>query len=526
MLKTGWNFRLLGNNRLFPVSIFLFAVIVHLPYLVPGGPSPRYTWPLKLVCDEGTALYDAFRITSGEVIYRDFFQFQGPVFYYLYAGIFAFTGPSMEAARAMNILITAFTATIIAMLIARSLGTIISVGAAVVHICLLVPMWPYAYPHWLAEALVFLGLYFLISNNESRSHKMLCGACFGLSAATIQSLGLPILSSCMVCFTIVGIMKRNWKEALLRPLQIFIGALLGVAPFILHLGLTGALESMWYAMFEWVFTHYPEGQIDAAMRGYGAFLESYIIAHARIHWPWRELAVACLNFIKLLPLLGLIGAIVVTVKFFINKRQQPSDNTHLIIGVTVIAGTIPIIFGITRADLTHVAFVGSFGLCGTVIFLSSLTSRNPRFRLPIVFIWSIIGILVLANYGVKTIMTYQPSKRMQNWRGEVLKLGMARWIDSHVSTKERIVVADMGGLQYLYIRRSAVGFTFIPGNTPRYFSDEQWIELGRQILKALPPVIDLTQAQWLQVTERIPELEPLYQRNNRLLLRVGFTPRN
>ena len=94
----------------------------------------------------------------------------------------------------------------------------------------------------------------------------------------------------------------------------------------------------------------------------------------------------------------------------------------------------------------------------------------------------------------------------------------------NVGPEERIVVSEMGGLQYLYIRRSAVGFTFVPSNIPKYFSEEQWRSLGRQILKALPPVVELTGEQWLQVTQRTPELKQLYQRNNRLLLRVGFTP--
>ena len=94
---------------------------------------------------------------------------------------------------------------------------------------------------------------------------------------------------------------------------------------------------------------------------------------------------------------------------------------------------------------------------------------------------------MIANFGAKTVMTYRSSRKMEGWRGEVLKLAMASWIDANVGLKERIVVVDMGGLQYLYIRRSAVGFTFIPGKAPKYFSDEQWRNLGRQILKALPP---------------------------------------
>ena len=524
MQKPKWIKRLVSKHRLFIVGVFVFAVVAHLPYLAPGGPSPRYTWPLKLVCDEGTVLYDSFRITCGEVIYRDFFQFQGPVFYYVHAGLFALTGPSVAAARALNLLVTALAATIIALLVARSLGPVAGAGAAAVYACLLVPMWPYAYPHWLAEALAFAGIYLLATSSGRARRELAGGAFLGLSAATIQSLGLPILAGCMAALAMPGIGQRSWRQACVRPLRVLAGASISVAPFILYLGVVGALDQMWYAMFEWVFKHYPEGQKDAAMLGYGAYLESYIITHARVSWPWRDLAVTALRFIKILPLFAICGAIVATVQAIIDTRRRSLDYSYLVIGTAAIAGTASLLFGISRGDLTHIAFVGSFGLCGAAIAFSPLVTWKPRSRLPLAIAWAIVGVLVIANFGAKTIMTYQASRKMQGWRGEVLKLVMARWIDANLGPEERIVVADMGGLQYLYIRRSAVGFTFVPGATPNYYSDEQWRKLGRQILKALPPVVELTEAQWLQVTQRTPELNQLYQRNNRLLLRVGFTP--
>jgi hypothetical protein len=524
MQKPKWIKQLVGKHRLFIVGVFVFAVVIHLPYLVPGGPSPRYTWPLKLVIDEGTVLYDSFRITCGEVIYRDFFQFQGPVFYYVHAGLFTITGPSVAAARALNLLITALGATFIALLVSRSIGLVAGVGAAAVHACLLVPMWPYAYPHWLAETLALAGLYLLVTSSSRARRELAGGVCLGLSAATIQSLGLPILAACMAALAGPGIVHRSWRESCVRPLRVFAGALFGIAPIILYLGMNGALEQMWYSMFEWVFTHYPEGQKDAAMRGYGAFLESYIITHARVGWPWRNLAVIGLRFINLLPLFAICGGIIVTVKAIIDGWRRSLDFDYLVIGAAAIAGTIPLILGITRVDVTHIVFVGSFGLCGGAIALSLLVAWKPRFSLPVVIAWVIIGVLMIANFGAKTVMTYRSSRKMEGWRGEVLKLAMARWIDANVGFKERIVVVEMGGLQYLYIRRSAVGFTYIPGNAPKYFSDEQWRSLGRQILKALPPVIELTGEQWLQVTQRTPELKQLYQRDNRLFLRIGFTP--
>jgi len=520
--KTGWIQKSVSKYRLFIACVFVLAAVTHIPYLVPGGPSVRFPWPLPLVIDEGTVLYDSFRITCGEVIYRDFFQFQGPVFYYIYAGLFAITGPSIAAARALNLLITAITATFIALLVARNLGSVAGAVAATVHGCLLVPMYPYAYPHWLAELLALAGIYLLATSSYRPRRDLAGGVCLGLSAATIQSLGLPIFAACMVALAIPGITQRRYKETCVRLLRVGGGALLGIFPFILHLGIVGALDQMWYAMVKWVFKHYSEGQKD--IQGYGANLDQYLILYRKVSQPWRGLAMAGLQFIKLLPVFAICGVIVVTLQTIIDGWRRSLDYSYLVIGIAAFAGTAPLLLGMTRVDITHIAFVGSFGLCGAALALRPLVTWKPRLRLPLAIAWAIVGILVIANFSAKTVMTYQPSRKMQGWRGEVLKLGMGHWIDSNVGPNERIVTA-WGGLQYLYIRRSAVGFTFLPFNTPKYYSDEQWRNIGSQILKALPPVIDVTQEQGLQVIQRTPELIQHYRLyNNRLLLRVGFTP--
>ncbi|HEV8323091.1 MAG TPA: hypothetical protein VG389_15865 [Myxococcota bacterium] len=62
-------------------AIFAGVLVLHAPYLWPGGPSSRDGKPWKLMQDEGTVLYDAARMAAGEVMYRDWFEFQGPVFY-------------------------------------------------------------------------------------------------------------------------------------------------------------------------------------------------------------------------------------------------------------------------------------------------------------------------------------------------------------------------------------------------------------------------------------------------------------
>jgi hypothetical protein len=519
MQKTGWIQKIVSKHRLFVVGVFIFAGIAHTPYLAPGGPSACYPNPLFMVADEGTVLYDSFRITCGEVIYRDFFQFQGPVFYYIHAGLFAITGPSITAARALNLLVTALTATLIALIVARSLGALAGVGAAAIHACLLLPMYPYAYPHWLAEFFSLAGIYIIIISHGRPGLELAGGACLGLSVITVQSLGLPILASCLVVLFLPGVAQRRWKETCVHPLLVSGGVLLAISPFIIYLVVTGAFDQMWYSTVEWVLKHYSEGQKDAVRQGYGAYLNTFLFLHRKVSQPWRSLAITCLRFIKLLPIFVICGAIVAMVQAIINGWRQSVDYGNLMIGTAALAGTAPLLLGIIRVDMVHIAFLGSFGICGAAIALQLIVTYKPRFHLPVAMLWIFVGMLIIVNFSAKTVMTYRLSREKKDWKGEILKGGMASWIDNNLGPNERIVTAN-GGLQYLYIRHAAVGFTFLPLDTPKYYSDEQWRKIGGQILKNLPAFIEVTRGQWLQMIQRTPELGQIYQLvNNRFLLR-------
>lgn len=54
--------------------------------------------------DEGAYLYGAWRVSLGEVPYRDFFVSQTPLGFYLAAGLFEIVGPSVVAARVLSYL--------------------------------------------------------------------------------------------------------------------------------------------------------------------------------------------------------------------------------------------------------------------------------------------------------------------------------------------------------------------------------------------------------------------------------------
>jgi 4-amino-4-deoxy-L-arabinose transferase-like glycosyltransferase len=72
--------------------------------------------------DEGTYLYDAWRVSLGEVPYRDFFLSQTPLAVGLGAAVFKAIGPSVWAARALSVALILAAAAIVGLAARRHFG--------------------------------------------------------------------------------------------------------------------------------------------------------------------------------------------------------------------------------------------------------------------------------------------------------------------------------------------------------------------------------------------------------------------
>jgi 4-amino-4-deoxy-L-arabinose transferase-like glycosyltransferase len=72
--------------------------------------------------DEGTYLYDAWRMSLGELPYRDFFLSQTPLGIALGAAVFTALGPSVWAARALSVLLMLGAAFLVAVAARRFFG--------------------------------------------------------------------------------------------------------------------------------------------------------------------------------------------------------------------------------------------------------------------------------------------------------------------------------------------------------------------------------------------------------------------
>ena len=514
----------LALARRWPLLVGLAVFLLHLVYLWPGGPWTRRTDALILGQDEGTVLYDSLRISRGEVMYDDFFMFQGPVFYYANAGLFLLTGgPSIGAARLLHLLWTAASAALLAVLVARYAGRLAGIGAALVHACVLVPMWPFAYSHWLAETLALAGLVFLTREETRPRDQVLGGACMGLSLMTIQSVGLPVLVAAVGALAAPGLGARDWRAALRRPGLVLAGAAAAVGPIALYFAAHGALGDLYYAMFVWTKNNYRAGQGQAIT--YAWWVEEAVKMH-RLHMaaPWRSLAVAGLRLTQYLPYASLAGAAVAAPIALWRLAKRREGYGFAIAAGVALAGCSPLWLAPLRPDLTHVAYVGSLGMVGAAVALAPAVKRWRAARVGATALFCAAGLAMLVNYGAKTALTWKASRKLGTWRQEALKLPNAARLAKLAGKDERIVVGAMSGFYYMYVRPAAVPFTYIPAGWVALFTEPQWRRLADAIVTRRPRAMSFIGKQWGEIVKRRPELEKLYRNEGGLLVRVAPAP--
>jgi len=272
------------------IFIALISLVLLLPYTAPGGVGTQFANAPSFQVDEGTVLYDSLRVAHGQVPYRDFFEFPGPITFLFYGSVFRLFGPSLEAARWMSIIIMALGAALVAAIATRLAGRMAGLAAALIQTCAFVPSFPYAYTHWIAEAAGLTGLLLIGRENPRRRDDFVGGAFCAIALLTVQSVGLPLLVAAIGTVWLRGAAGRSVHQAIRRPMYVLLGGASILGATMLYFAAVGGLQQFLYCTWTW-----PLGRYALAQRGgmqYGFALDQGIAAHARVAAPLRAAAVA------------------------------------------------------------------------------------------------------------------------------------------------------------------------------------------------------------------------------------------
>lgn len=504
--------KLLRAPWLLPVGSFLLGLVGHLWWVLPGGANGRTVEPRLPAWDEGTVLYEALRVAQGDVMYLDFFAFQGPVFSLVNALAFRVFGFSFALAEALQVVTNALSGALLAVVVARLAGRLAGFTASLVFSSVLVPMWPYAYPHWYALLFCHAALVALTSPRPSRRTLVLAGALGGLALWTIQSVGLAFVASVLAVVVAQGVLAGHVRAGLARGGWVVSGLAIAstgcLGWFVFH----GALGELWWSMFEWPFRHYRG--INAT--DYAAFLTEHLETNREQPHLWRFMSQLGLRVIAALPIAGAVGAALVLARWVASRAGRSLDGLAApVCAGAALAVVAPLFLAGTRRDLVHLAFLSSFGL----VALAALTPLVPRPRLKraLGLVAFVVAGLFAANLGWKIYRTHTRPDRPRDFRAQWIEYyGCAGALAAAVQPGDLVVIGYDGGAGISLLHtgaKSAIAYTYLPFEwraRSDYLSPEQWARAAAQIVERKPVVIAVDQEQWQRLVTLAPTLADRY----------------
>lgn len=210
------------------------------------------TWPDVLI-DFGRELYVAWRVSEGDVLYRDVMYINGPLSPYVNALWFRLFGVGIVTLAIAN---TALLVLVVGLL-ARLLATLGSPGAALVGCLVFLPMFafaqqmpignynfvaPYSHEitHGIVLALVALLLVERFARTGRRAVAAACGLCVGLALLTKPEMALAISVATSFGCALALLLLRPGRTAVTACALAFFGAAV-LPPLLACLLLASAL---------------------------------------------------------------------------------------------------------------------------------------------------------------------------------------------------------------------------------------------------------------------------------------------
>ncbi len=448
------------------LALLAVLVLVLVPTLTTLQPNP----------DAFTYLSHGLRLLAGEVIYRDFFEFTPPGAPLLAAALFAVTGPSLLAARVVQVLALLLGAWLLGRL-TRALGA--GPWAATLPGLVLVlalyrfqPHWSY---HWLVVPTVAGAALAACRGfaTDARRDWLLAGLGVGLSGLLLQADGVVLaaaLAGALVADVLVG---RFDLAANARRLGLLLaGALAPIAPVLAWLGWHGALAAAWQDVWVWPFTHYatPGGPNDIRfLTDLWGFVSPYGGRWVNLPFFYAQAyhGLALYALVVGTALGALAWALGVVSRLLRDGRTwSPDEAAWGVCGLLAVGFALLAARG--RADLVHVALYAFPAVVLATAAASALARRLTGPELSLVRALPLAAIALFALTGAamwaqevrsRPDWWLQPGSPDAHWR----QAPLVRWLAGRARPGDRVAAFPNGGFVYFYALPPAVPHTlFLP----------------------------------------------------------------
>jgi hypothetical protein len=496
------------------LALAVVSFVILLPYLQPHFNSLR--GEVGLHPDEGTELYNAELLRRGWALYREAWDFKGPVSYAVWAFGFSFCDATVKNGRIITMLVIGIWAGL-AFLCARAITLRYWPGvllALFIPLCIW-PNWPHAYNEYVAQCLLVGALLASLHAQHHPRLWLVSGALASLAFWTSLAQGATGMLSLGLAATVLAWVSAGDARRVMK------GYALGVAApsavILLWLASKGALRAGLHAIFVFPFTNYMEG--NATEYGFDRpsyltawsiydntrVLAAHAISGATVHTPRIALCVAVV-----------MAAVLLDRAFFRGYTGQPRRGegsgllARAVLPASLVATAMPPFLGQGRSDLCHLGFIeGTCSLALVVLVADFGAIHATRARFALIFGQALLAVgasclLYLAGFFVWTNANQKfPREDLDSatrYNGDL--------IAARSQPTDRVYVLPAGGYSYLYAKRD-MGIRFPVLDLSPYY-DGHWPAAANDVVELRPRLLLVGSDVFGELVKRRPEIAPMY----------------
>lgn len=487
-------------TRHLPCELFLLAVLLvaSVPFVLTTVYAP----------DEFLNLSHGARLVAGQVIYRDFFEFVTPLSRWIPGWTFAVTGPSVMAARIVQMAFL-IVGSYQAYRLVRTLG----VGpwtATLPGLMLILTFYrmdPGYSHHWIVIPFVLGTVQAALRGLDSGGRRwwVLAGLGLGLTFLTMQSdatiLGAALFGWLLV-LRLLG--HGTWRMLGARLGWLTLGGALPLAAAVVYFLSQGALQAAWYHIWVWPLSHYKQAGGTNDVR-YFTDIVDYVATNTRlwINMPfWYAKVYHVLFLLLLIPasaLYALTWGIGQGWASLYQRRPLALEEARLgLVALMAIGFFLMLTRG--RSDVHH----ASYYALPAALFATVLAHRwraamsAPEHVLVRQLPAAALVLFLATGVALQAVgMAYNQDAwlRLESPDQRIAQAPVFKFLRANTTADDRIIAVPFGGLYYFYGRPPASRSTLVLPPQWGYTNEDEYREVFREI-EANKPKYVIAQGLW------------------------------
>lgn len=306
--------------------------------------------------DESIILDGARRVLQGQVLYKDFFEFITPGSFYLFAALFAATGPSLLAARVAMAAANSVSCVALYQLARRGAAAPEACVAVVLFATTCLPIWPYASPHWLSTTLCLATAAVLLSERWEKAtwvRPAVVGALAGLTFCMQQHRGVFLglwVASVIVAVVYLAPAGDRWRRCRRQLAWVAAGWFAVTVTVLSYSAWRASIGQVMYATFTFVFDNYYRTVHGTQIAGRTTWAGVCLLCGGFLPYAWWQM-------LRSFPAVLLVEAL--TLAWAVWRHGGRSE---VIRGCMLLLAVLMSLSILYYPDFIHVAFIAPFAL--------------------------------------------------------------------------------------------------------------------------------------------------------------------